>query len=628
VTGITPGNYYIVVAYLDPYDSEWWTPDGGTDYSTDATPFSLEAGEVVQGVDFELRRYTIVTGRVTDTVGTPIEAALVRAYHTDCCWNSGGFTDENGVYEIWQLQPGDYTIPVTAPGYLDRWWTSTGGTSDPLQAETVHVSNMHGELISVSDILLPRLSAVSGRVSDSAGNPLAGARVILYSPPCATCVVATDAQGYYTVTNVPPGNWYLTADIPGYVTEFWSLAGDAFDVDAGSLLEVEPGIDMFGIDLALGRPSTISGHIIDHSGDPVMGASVYLEGDPCPGGCVGSYSSSADGSYELGGLQPGNYKLRASLIGGGWAYWSSNGSTLEVLEAEVLHITTDQAFTGLDFMLSGEGAISWNVFDAEGQPFGYPDVELFGPCSQCHWELSGGQLGFGQWGNLPAGEYRISAKQQAYATAFWTSSGNAYTFQEAEPIVLVADNLIGPFRLVLYEDGDADSLPNFLDPCPVDSDCDDDGVPDGTDNCRAVPNPNQLDSDGDMAGDACDAPGSGNADCSASINSIDALKILRYSAGLAVSQSEPCRDIGASAAGIVMGDVNCSGSVTAVDALLVLRAIAALSVSLPPDCAPVIESHLDGQSLAASARFVANKNAGAKTFGIEPILARGTGGDR
>ena len=42
-------------------------------------------------------------------------------------------------------------------------------------------------------------------------------------------------------------------------------------------------------------------------------------------------------------------------------------------------------------------------------------------------------------------------------------------------------------------------------PPPSPSDSDGDGVPDGPDNCPAVPNPDQADSDADGVGDACDA---------------------------------------------------------------------------------------------------------------------------
>ena len=161
-------------------------------------------------------------------------------------------------------------------------------------------------------------------------------------------------------------------------------------------------------------------------------------------------------------------------------------------------------------------------------------------------------------------------------------------------------------------DDDDDGVDDDVDNCPfvwnidqADTDvdgagdaCDDDdwdGVLDLSDNCLLTPNPAQDDTDGDLAGDACDGAGSGNVDCSGPLNgvsSIDALKVLRFSAGLSVSQSEPCLDIGvprllAPPDDWKMGDVDCSATVNAIDALKILRAVANLSVVKPDSCPEV-----------------------------------------
>jgi hypothetical protein len=83
--------------------------------------------------------------------------------------------------------------------------------------------------------------------------------------------------------------------------------------------------------------------------------------------------------------------------------------------------------------------------------------------------------------------------------------------------------------------------------------------------------------------------GSGNVDCDGGVNAVDALKVLRYAASLAVTQSEPCLNIGLPRVLLPpdnwrMGDVDCDGNVNAVDALKILRAAAGLGVVKPPTC--------------------------------------------
>ncbi|HSP55954.1 MAG TPA: hypothetical protein VLS25_10245, partial [Dehalococcoidia bacterium] len=86
----------------------------------------------------------------------------------------------------------------------------------------------------------------------------------------------------------------------------------------------------------------------------------------------------------------------------------------------------------------------------------------------------------------------------------------------------------------------------------------------------------------------------GDVDCANGVNSVDALKVLRDVASLSVSQTEPCPDIGQGLLGIapqgiapLQGDVDCSGSVNSVDALKILRFVAHLSVSQNEPCADI-----------------------------------------
>jgi hypothetical protein len=78
----------------------------------------------------------------------------------------------------------------------------------------------------------------------------------------------------------------------------------------------------------------------------------------------------------------------------------------------------------------------------------------------------------------------------------------------------------------------------------------------------------------------------GDVDCEGGTDAVDALMILRWVAGLPVSQTQPCTPIGTGAP-YLQGDVDCSGNVDAVDALMVLRWVAGLPVTQAGNCPPI-----------------------------------------
>jgi hypothetical protein len=63
------------------------------------------------------------------------------------------------------------------------------------------------------------------------------------------------------------------------------------------------------------------------------------------------------------------------------------------------------------------------------------------------------------------------------------------------------------------------------------------------------------------------------------VSSVGDLKLLRFNTSLSVVQAPACPTIGVTFQGLPFGDVDCSGSINSVDALKVLRFVAQLSVT-------------------------------------------------
>ena len=82
-------------------------------------------------------------------------------------------------------------------------------------------------LFSVLLLLVPcRVTAqvsggtVSGSITDSSAAPLLNVRVSLTDLQTRlTRTVTTDAQGFYTVPNLPPDTYEMSASAPGFVTQ-------------------------------------------------------------------------------------------------------------------------------------------------------------------------------------------------------------------------------------------------------------------------------------------------------------------------------------------------------------------------------------------------------------------------
>jgi hypothetical protein len=113
----------------------------------------------------------------------------------------------------------------------------------------------------------------------------------------------TAADGYYRFINLPPGDYMLTASLPGRGTRY----GQA-QASASVVYDDQGNIALATADLQL-APTTLLGQVRDAGGEPVHMVQVRVLGG-------GEYTfSDEQGQYRLTGLEAGGRQVRASAQG-------------------------------------------------------------------------------------------------------------------------------------------------------------------------------------------------------------------------------------------------------------------------------------------------------------------------
>ena len=147
----------------------------------------------------------------------------------------------------------------------------------------------------------PGQAQVSGTVVDAAtGEPIPEALVSLSRPVARRQL--TDASGRFVFQDLPTGDSYsLTVSAPGYL-----------DAPARMLVVGTAGVKDRRI--ALQRAASLSGRVVDDSGQPIVGAYVRALARVWIGGrqryVAGPFARTDDrGSYWIGGLCPGDYAV-------------------------------------------------------------------------------------------------------------------------------------------------------------------------------------------------------------------------------------------------------------------------------------------------------------------------------
>jgi hypothetical protein len=255
--------------------------------------------------------------------------------------------------------------------------------------------------------------------SGSTSSTLSGVAIGV-SGPKASRTAFTDAAGTWSVTEVPPGTYTITATRPGYRDAHLTGIAVALD-DGGTTVAVPPML------LALGRGS-VAGHVAlilpDGSTEVSGGASVSLRGLP------GQTLSGGDGSFRLASVPAGTYALDASKLG----YQAGTLPTLVVsdlaeADAGTVSLHSDPGWlSGAVALSDPSGDVRSALVRARGVTLGGTPWE-----SSAHPDASGAYL----VSNLPAGSYTVSFELTDHATVT-TSAAIAPAQETALAAVLLA----------------------------------------------------------------------------------------------------------------------------------------------------------------------------------------------
>ncbi|MGC2742382.1 MAG: carboxypeptidase regulatory-like domain-containing protein [Candidatus Angelobacter sp.] len=185
-----------------------------------------------------------------------------------------------------------------------------------------------GSIIQIS-ATAPSVGTVTGKVTNTAGAPIAGASV-----SSGGNGAITGSDGGYTL-QVPGGTSTLTAALAGYQSASESVTVTAGQSTQAATLQIQPV-----------NPGNVTGTVVNGSGQGLSGATVSAAGL--------STTTAADGSYALNNLPAGQTTINASLTG-----FQSGSATVTVVAATT---TAAPAIT----LVSGSGSITGSVKTTAG----------------------------------------------------------------------------------------------------------------------------------------------------------------------------------------------------------------------------------------------------------------------
>jgi hypothetical protein len=335
---LPPSGFKFKLQFYDYTLSSWRTLwAGGADYNSAGT-FTVTAKGDITVPAFDLTRAaaspTQLTGKVTNSAGKGLDGVIVYLISSTATnrWAiiTQTTTDSTGTYAFAPgLADGAYRIWFNDYDgeYLDAFYA---GGSTPITAQddsvpagatsvTLSAATTTAATVALTKGTVPaQTSGITGLVTDDAGNPLHGARVVLYNNETGNDISTyTGRDGSWRIAGeqLPPGSY--TADVtvndPGYD-----------DVQNLTMVLPNHGVSNRGT-IKLARRGTIKGTVshVSHPEEAYTWADLNLY--DLDGRYVDGTSSDSAGRYEFDNVTAGAYYLEVVAAGSYDLYDSYHG---------------------------------------------------------------------------------------------------------------------------------------------------------------------------------------------------------------------------------------------------------------------------------------------------------------
>lgn len=328
----TNGEYSLTGIALGTYTIEY----SKVDYITNIQSVTINAGEITRKDVFLTELPGSINGTVTDSGGGAINNATVLLLDIAGMIVDDTTTDASGNYSFPSVEPSQYSITVTA--------TNFQSATEGVRVEANNPST-------VNFILEPNPGSVQGTVTDSTGDPIAGALVeVLNLAGMVISRTITNATGDYLIDELAPGDYKIRVSKDLFITEVLG-----FTLSAG-----ETEVLNFRI---LPNPGTLSGKVTDaDTSVPIPNTTVQVTN--ARGVTIATTMTDVNGDYSVTKLSPGIYTVT----------FIAEGYGSKTAGAKILSSQTTTLNVGLEKLV---GAISGSVSDNTGNPVTGALIEIF-----------------------------------------------------------------------------------------------------------------------------------------------------------------------------------------------------------------------------------------------------------